>query len=44
MPRGLAEPEFPKYPRLPVKSCRGFEAAIGPLLIKNKAWIPGRSI
>jgi hypothetical protein len=23
--RGLTDPEFPKYPRLPVWSCRGFE-------------------
>jgi hypothetical protein len=23
--RGLVDPQFPKYPRLPVLSCRGFE-------------------
>jgi hypothetical protein len=23
--RGLTDPDFPKYPRLPVLSCRGYE-------------------
>jgi hypothetical protein len=25
--RSRSEPEFPRYPRLPVESCRGFEPA-----------------
>lgn len=28
--RSKAEPEFPKYPRVPVLECRGFEAAPTP--------------
>ena len=27
--RGLTEPEFPKYPKLPVVRCGGFEPATG---------------
>jgi len=27
--RGLTEPEFAKYPRLPVMRCSGFEKAAG---------------
>ena len=24
--RGITDPDYPKYPRLPVLSCRGFES------------------
>lgn len=27
--RSKADPEFPRYPRLPVTSCRGYEARVG---------------
>jgi hypothetical protein len=27
--RSKTEPEFPKYPRLPVRECAGYEKALG---------------
>ena len=29
--RSKTDPEFPKYPRVPVLECRGFEARPGPV-------------